>query len=85
MWVAGWSAWAEVPGLGEEGRAEMSSTDEASRGRKERWPRRLPDWRRAPELSHSYEPGDDTDDRVRRAVAMLLPENKGREGKGEAA
>lgn len=63
----------------------MSSTEEASRGRKERGPRRLPGGRGAPELRHSYEPGDDTDDRLRRAVSILLPENKGREGKGEAA
>lgn len=55
-----------------------------SRGRKEREPRRLADDGRAPEVSRSYELGDDTDERLRKAVAILLRDDE-REGSGRAA
>ncbi len=36
------------------------------------------------EVQAEYEPGDDTDDRIRRAIAILLGDRKG-EREGEAA
>lgn len=37
------------------------------------------------EVRHVYEPGDDTEDRVRRAVAILLAEEPHKRPEGEAA
>lgn len=54
-----------------------------------RWPRSGPDRQRGQpeelELDCGYEPGDDTDDRVRRAIAILLRDEMREKREEEAA